>query len=144
MIIIQNDLLTDVSTAERWPRSRGRSSRRVNEIRSLDSWARRTTRMQSPPGGRTSIGSFKYSMCVRMILFDDRSEIALQTELLMNNHMMLLDNNTTLMDNNTMLSDIHRNVFAGQDDSKGQNRSVSTTFSCTFSKNTDCMSGGST
>jgi hypothetical protein len=56
--------LTKLSIAGLWPRSRGRSSARVNDMRPLGSSMRRPTKMRFLDGRRTSTGSSKSSTCV--------------------------------------------------------------------------------
>ena len=63
---------TELSIAELWQRSRGRSSSGVSGARSLDYSMRRTTKILSPVGGKTSTGSFRSSTCVHSVLIDAR------------------------------------------------------------------------
>jgi hypothetical protein len=57
-------LLTLLSIAGLWRRSRRRSSRRLDEIYSPDLFMQRTIKMRSLPGGWTSIGSSISLTCV--------------------------------------------------------------------------------
>ena len=55
---------TEFAITGLWPRSRGASSRGVNEMRYLELSTRRTIKGRSRPGGWTSIGSSISSTCV--------------------------------------------------------------------------------
>lgn len=103
--------LIPLSIAERWRRSRRRSSRSVGGIWSLNFFMRRMTRKQLPGGTQTSIGSFRSSPCVQSGLIGWLNITdAFQTELVVNTHVMV--------------SDLHRNALIGQGDN-ARHRSVS-------------------
>ena len=63
-----NNSLTVLLIVEPWRRSRRRSSSGADGIRSPDCFTQSTTRKQSPPGGRTSTGSFRSSTYVQSFL----------------------------------------------------------------------------
>ena len=64
--------LTKVSIAEPWLRCERKSSIRANGMLSLEYSTRRTIRIRSRLGGRTSTGSFTSSTCVRWVVFGYR------------------------------------------------------------------------
>ena len=57
MVYMLIGLVTEVSIAELWLRSKGRSSTKVNDMRSLEPFMRRTTKIRLLAGSRTSVAS---------------------------------------------------------------------------------------
>ena len=57
--------LTTVSITGQWPRFRGRSSTRVNDMWSFESFVRSPTKIRLRLGGKTSTGSFTFSTYVQ-------------------------------------------------------------------------------
>ena len=81
---------------------------------SLELFMRRVTRKQLLVGIQTSIDSFRSLPYVQSFLLGCRLTVPLQTELVVNMHVMV--------------SDLHRGALAGQEGASNQHYSVSKVF----------------